>query len=52
MSSKSKDPLAGKVSSGVEELIKKLKDDGVQAGRSEAEKIIRTAPCPVMIDRP
>lgn len=35
--------LSGKVSSGVETLIQKLRDDGVGAGREQAKKIIENA---------
>lgn len=35
--------LAGKVSSGVEQLIERLRDDGVRQGREEAQRIVEDA---------
>ena len=43
MNTRKKNDLTGKVSSGVEELIQQLRDEGVQAGRSEAEIIVASA---------
>ena len=35
--------MAGKVSSGVEQLISRLRDDGVRQGREEAQRIVEDA---------
>ncbi len=35
--------MAGKVSSGVEQLIERLRDDGVRQGRDEAQRIVEDA---------
>lgn len=43
MSGEAKQNPAGKVSSGVEELIQRLRDEGVAAGRAEAERIEQEA---------
>lgn len=43
MNQQSESVLSGKVSSGVEELIQKLHDDGVSAGKEQAQKIIEDA---------
>lgn len=43
MNQQSESLLSGKVSSGVEELIQKLRDDGVSAGKEQAQKIIEDA---------